>query len=247
MVKLTKRKGFNFFRSYYDVYNELSDKDKVLFMDALLDRQFLGVKPNDLKGMASFAYISQTNSIDSQVKGYEDKTKTKLCINTPTQPPTAPPTYGGKNPPTEQVQVKEKEKVQVKEKVKENAYPKEVHDCFNNCLTYFPIHLHPKGGNNKNNWLDTIQKLSRIDKIPFELIEQIVKRTRENDFWAKNFISITKLRKKNKEGIMYIIVFNEQTKNQQNETTTKKSRYQKVLEHNMETARQLAEDKKRNS
>ena len=27
-MKLTKRKGFNFFRSYYDVYNELNDKDK---------------------------------------------------------------------------------------------------------------------------------------------------------------------------------------------------------------------------
>ena len=48
MIKLTKRKGFNFFRSYYDVYNELSSKDKVAFMDALLDRQFLGVKPKTL-------------------------------------------------------------------------------------------------------------------------------------------------------------------------------------------------------
>jgi hypothetical protein len=56
------------------VYNELeTDKDKVAFMDALLDRQFQGVKPLELKGMAKFAYISQINSIDSQVKGYEDK------------------------------------------------------------------------------------------------------------------------------------------------------------------------------
>lgn len=77
-MKLTKRKGFNFFRSYYDVYNELNDKDKVAFIDALFDRQFLGIKPNDLKGMAKFAYISQTNSIDSQVRGYEDKTGIKL-------------------------------------------------------------------------------------------------------------------------------------------------------------------------
>jgi hypothetical protein len=73
-MKLTKRKGFNFFRSYYDVYNELeTDKDKVAFMDALLDRQFQGVIPTNLKGMAKFAYISQVNSIDTQVKGYEDK------------------------------------------------------------------------------------------------------------------------------------------------------------------------------
>jgi hypothetical protein len=105
--KETKRKGFNFFRSYYDVYNELEcNDDKLAFINALLDRQFLGVKPTDLKGMAKFAWISQVNSIDSQVKGYEDKTGVKLT-----------PTVGGaervENTPTEQVQVE----VEVKEKV----------------------------------------------------------------------------------------------------------------------------------
>ena len=109
MQKLTKRKGFNFFRSYYDVYNELeTTEDKVAFIDALLDRQFLGVKPTELKGMAKFAYISQVNSIDSQVKGYEDKTKTILT-------PTQPPSVGVCTPPTEQVEVKEKVKVEVKD------------------------------------------------------------------------------------------------------------------------------------
>ena len=109
MQKLTKRKGFNFFRSYYDVYNELeTPEDKVAFIDALLDRQFLGVKPTDLKGMAKFAYISQVNSIDSQVKGYEDKTKTILN-------PTQPPTQGVTTPPTVQVEVKEKVQVEVKD------------------------------------------------------------------------------------------------------------------------------------
>jgi len=112
-IKLTKRKGFNFFRSYYDVYNELeTDADKVAFIDALLDRQFLGIKPTNLKGMAKFAYISQTNSIDSQVKGYEDKTKTILD-------PTQGGCVGVVLPPTEQVEVKEK----VKEKVKDIIEP----------------------------------------------------------------------------------------------------------------------------
>lgn len=116
MVKLTKRKGFNFFRSYYDVYNELETKeDKVAFIDALLDRQFLGIKPTELTGMSKFAYISQTNSIDSQVKGYEDKTKTKL---NPLEIVFLPPTEGVILPPTEQVEEKveekEKEEVEVK-------------------------------------------------------------------------------------------------------------------------------------
>lgn len=108
MIKLTKRKGFNFFRSYYDVYNELeTNEDKVAFIDALLDRQFLGIKPENLKGMAKFAYISQTNSIDSQVKGYEDKTKTILT-------PTQGGCLGVDKPPTEQVEVKEKVQIEVK-------------------------------------------------------------------------------------------------------------------------------------
>ena len=111
--KETKRKGFNFFRSYYDVYNELeSNKDKVEFIDALLDRQFLGIKPLELKGMAKFAYISQTNSIDSQVKGYEDKTG---IILTPCQGGSV----GGAHTPSLQVQVQVEGKEQVQVKVKE--------------------------------------------------------------------------------------------------------------------------------
>ena len=109
-MKLTKRKQFNFFRSYYDVYNEIpNDKDKLAFIDALFTRQFLGVKPEGLTGMAKFAYISQTNSIDSQVKGYEDKTKTKL---NPLEDNNYTPTEGGKVTPIAQVEEKEKEEVQ---------------------------------------------------------------------------------------------------------------------------------------
>jgi hypothetical protein len=90
----------------------LPPEEKIAFMDALLDRQFLGVKPTELKGMAEFAYVSQTNSIDSQVKGYEDKTKTKL---NPLEVNTYTPTDGGNYTPTAQVQ----EEVQVEEEVKE--------------------------------------------------------------------------------------------------------------------------------
>jgi len=75
MVKETKRKGFNFYRSYYDVFNELSDKDKLIFIKALLDKQFLNIEPSNLTGMVKFAWISQYNSIDQQVKGYKSKTK----------------------------------------------------------------------------------------------------------------------------------------------------------------------------
>jgi len=129
-MKLTKRKGFNFFRSYYDVYNELTtDKEKVDFLDALLDRQFLGIKPTELTGMAKFAYISQTNSIDSQVKGYEDKIKVRLD-GRPYYKDDVTPTDGGQTTPTDGVnktnltptlQGEEKGEVEEEEKVKEKV------------------------------------------------------------------------------------------------------------------------------
>jgi len=108
-MKLTKRKGFNFYRSYYDVYNELTTtKEKIDFIEALLDRQFLGTKPTKLGGMAKFAYISQTNAIDAQVKGYEDKTGTTL--RPPSEPPCLPPSVGESSTPCLQEEEKEEEK-----------------------------------------------------------------------------------------------------------------------------------------
>ncbi len=119
-MKLTKRKGFNFFRSYYDVYNELeTNQQKVDFMDALFDRQFQGIKPLDLKGLSKFAYISQVNSIDTQVKGYEDKL---MSLNKDV--PNYDPWHGVNEKlltPTAQEKVQEEVQGKEKEKVKEEG------------------------------------------------------------------------------------------------------------------------------
>lgn len=115
-MKLTKRKGFNFFRSYWDVYNELDESNKLAFIDSLLNKQFLNVDPKGLEGMAKFAYISQTNSIDNQVKGYNDKMK---ALNKPLLGEITTPTDGGVNTPAEQVEEKGKEKVEGEGEVKE--------------------------------------------------------------------------------------------------------------------------------
>jgi len=114
------RKAFNFYKSYFDVYNELSDKDKILFMDALLNKQFKGID-TELKGMAKFAYLSQKHSIDAQVKGWEDKMKIKLN-NDPSQGGSVGGIVGGSVGGS--VQEKEKEKVQEKEEEKQFDYLK---------------------------------------------------------------------------------------------------------------------------
>tara|TARA_R110000803_G_scaffold18782_2_gene49838 strand:+ start:53 stop:646 length:594 start_codon:yes stop_codon:yes gene_type:complete len=74
---MSKRKAFNFYVSYFDTFNELSDADKLKFITALLNKQFLGIEP-ELKGISKLAYNSQKHSINQQVEGYENKTKQRL-------------------------------------------------------------------------------------------------------------------------------------------------------------------------
>lgn len=91
-----------------------------------------------------------------------------------------------------------------------SEFSQEVENCFNECLKYFEEHLHP-GPSEITKWKDTIEKLNRIDKVPFEKIVEIVKKTREDSFWSSNFLTLNKLRKK-KDGVMYVVIFNEKIK-----------------------------------
>lgn len=107
-----ERKAFNFYKSFYDVYKELDkDKDRLLFIDSILKRQFEGVEPKNLTGMVKFAYNSQKQVINQQVKGWEDKTGIKL--NTL----ITPPTQGKFETLADNPQQQEEEKGQEEEKV----------------------------------------------------------------------------------------------------------------------------------
>lgn len=109
----SKRSLFKFYRSYFDVGQELDDVDRLAFYDALLNREFFGIEPN-LKGISKLAYISQKHSIDAQIKGWEEKTKTKLLD------PIIGGSLGGIQGGS--IQVKEKEEEKEKEKVKLKEY-----------------------------------------------------------------------------------------------------------------------------
>lgn len=121
---------------------------------------------------------------------------------------------------------KREEERRREEKKKEDkeltVYSSEVNDCFNNCLNHFPLHLHPK---DSKPWIETIDKLNRIDSIPFNIIEDVVKKARNDEFWSANFLSLTKLRQKNKDGLKYIIVFNEKFKNNKDEKRNSLTEY----------------------
>lgn len=119
---MAERKLFKFYKSYYDVACELSDKDRLSFYDAIMQRQFLGIEPN-LKGISKLAYVSQKYNIDAQVKGWEDRTNEKLLDNQTITDPMQGGTSGGVAWGTqgggiqEEVKVEVEEKEEVKEKV----------------------------------------------------------------------------------------------------------------------------------
>jgi hypothetical protein len=101
------RKAFNFFRSYYEVANELTDKDRLAFYDALMLEQFTGQK-TELKGMAKFAYISQQHSIDAQINGFNQRLKRGDISLEPLS--SLPPAVGATPPPKAQEKEEEEEK-----------------------------------------------------------------------------------------------------------------------------------------
>jgi len=120
-MKETKRKAFKFYRSYFDMFNELEDeKDKLEFIKAVLDRQFLGIEP-ELKGIVKFAYVSQLHSINKQVKGWQDATGQELT-GAYAHPPKGS-IEGALVHPTQEVEVKEEEKEKEKEEEKEKEQP----------------------------------------------------------------------------------------------------------------------------
>jgi hypothetical protein len=110
-----------------DIYN---DKDKLAYLMAILDKQFIGVEP-ELTGIPKLCYKGQKHSIDASRKGWEDKvgyeppTLTIGGIGHPTHTidpiypldaivmTTEGPTEGG------WVQEQEKEEEKVKEEEKE--------------------------------------------------------------------------------------------------------------------------------
>lgn len=150
MEKPTKRKAFNFLRSYFDVVNELqNDTDKFNFLMAIINKQFLDEDPENLSFIVNLCYSSQKHSVESSVKGWKRVSNTDMEGNPITDTMTNPPT----NPPTNPIQVEEKE--EVKGKVKEEVKVKE-----NNNETIANI---LKSSEN-NSWLEVIAMQNKKDE-----------------------------------------------------------------------------------
>ncbi len=62
-------------------------------------------------------------------------------------------------------------------------------------------------------WVETLDKLNRIEKLTDDEIYEIVRFARQDDFWKKNFLSVLMLQKDDKMGVKYWVRFNEERKN----------------------------------
>lgn len=142
--KLSDRKAFNFYRSYYDLAKELSDKDRLSFYDAVINYQFTK-EEIELFGMAKIAFISQKHSLVSQVEGFEN-VGLRRNVNGTFGSTSVGASVGGKEGASVQVQVqvqKKREKkpknvftpptlLEVKDYFKENGYKlSDAERCFN--------------------------------------------------------------------------------------------------------------------
>lgn len=112
MTKPTKRKAFNFLRSYFDVLNELqNDKDRLSFLLSIINKSFLDQDPENLNFLVNLCYESQRHQIESSVNGWKRANR-----DTPiTTIGTTPPTTLGTDPKEEKGEEKEKGELTQKE------------------------------------------------------------------------------------------------------------------------------------
>jgi hypothetical protein len=71
-------------------------------------------------------------------------------------------------------------------------------------VNLFPKKYQPQTQSQKNKWISCLDKLERIEKLDFHKLWLVVKFIREHEFWGVHFLSLLKLRNKDKNGIMYV-------------------------------------------
>lgn len=216
MKKPTKRKSFNFLRSYFDVLNQLEkDEDKLSFLTSIINKQFLDQDPKDLNFIVNICYEGQRHSIEKSVKGYKDKMKTDILGN-PTQGGTQGGRQGGRQDPSVQEKEKEKEKVIY---IKSVLSPPEGVDALYFYLAkgYHKMFYDYKGSKSLekaelSKWVNTIRLLIEVDKVTVAQLIAIKKYLEAginnergvNTFWCEFIFSISAFRKKSKDGTYHI-------------------------------------------
>jgi len=220
MEKPTKRKAFNFLRSYFDVVNELqNDTDKFNFLMAVINKQFLDEDPNELSFIVKLCYASQKHAIEASVKGWKRVSHTDLIGNPETDVKTNTTTNPMTNPMTNPVQVEVKEKVKVKEKIllseiKISEVPtdlqmyyriaKDFQNLFIKNLTQRNAPIKNQQNATFKNYVDPIRLAIINNECNINDFRDVWKYldSPQGDFWKTNILSTSKLREQIQKLIM---------------------------------------------
>lgn len=119
---------------------------------------------------------------------------------------------------------KDKDKYKDKYKDKPKTFSDEIRNFTGTLSSFFPDNIRNKlTEKEKLSLIDTIDKLKRIDKYTEDQILKAVKNGRNDEFWSKQFLSLSKLRKKNGDGVKYIDIFLELNKETSKQVTSVKA------------------------
>lgn len=131
-----------------------------------------------------------------------------------------------------EVEIEDESEIEEEKEQNTNVFSEEVNSTYYSILNFFDESTHPDTDSQVNNWKDTIDKLNRLDGLTFDDIFHLIKVTRNDEFWSKNFLSVTKLRKKNPDQIPYWKVFYNKFKNQNNgkQLTKSQERMQRLAD-----------------
>jgi hypothetical protein len=84
--------------------------------------------------------------------------------------------------------------------------------AFPHFVALFDSRYHPKTDAQIKKWKVCLDRCVRIDKYSLDEVYLAVKNARQSEFWKNNFLTLTKIRNHDKNGIMYIHRFIENNK-----------------------------------
>ena len=123
-------------------------------------------------------------------------------------PTIAEKTVAGKtaavNPHQSNIYIQDHIQDNVQYHYKESNIPQSVKTALQHFIILFPKKYQPKTDAQKLKWANCLDRIERIDGYDLRKVYEMVKKMREDQFWSGNFLSILKLRNKDKNGILWV-------------------------------------------
>lgn len=178
---------FLLYNSDLAIIDELSNEEAGILLKAICNYTKYGIEPLDKPTRIHFATIKAHLDEDSQVQNTINKKRAE-----------AGRLWG---------LAKRKQPTVEEKKEKPLALPMEQYDFVHEFIDQTNPQVAYQINHTKNYWALQYREVDKLVKDGYDLetIQTVLKYVRQDTFWSKNILSIAKLRKKDKEGVPYII------------------------------------------